>query len=168
MPIPPVYEESEDSDDDDERPLGLRFRTSRAPSSAPSESSTRGRSRSVGPRSRSQSRSASAGKEYFCIFSNCPRSVQPIPRRLNFLRHLKLIHKYDGDELPETVDSQDEMHGAMHTDGFLKPIKIRPGWRGENTAREKRQPQTRGRGKEIGDTRMRDIDSAAGYDEESD
>lgn len=30
-------------------------------------------------------------------------------------------------------DSADEMDGAVHVDGFLQPIKIRPGWRSQDT-----------------------------------
>jgi hypothetical protein len=47
---------------------------------------------------------------------------------------MKLVHDLDGDEaLPDTdVDSEDEMVGAVHNDGFLRPIKIRRGWRAED------------------------------------
>ena len=167
MTIPHVFEDSEDSED--ERPPSLPFRTSRGLSSAPSESSARGRSRSIGPRTRSQSRSASAGRTYFCIFSNCPRSIDPFPRRPNLIRHMRLVHKYDGDELPEAVDSQDEMYGAVHVDGFLRPIKIRPGWRGEDTAKENRRPRRRQlKGGEMADTKMRNADSTTALEEKSD
>ncbi|KAK5630548.1 hypothetical protein RRF57_006263 [Xylaria bambusicola] len=167
MATPHILEDSEDEDDEKVHP-GPRTRTSRALSAAASEGSRRGRSRSVGPRSMSRSRSASAGGAFFCIFSNCPRSVNPFIRRLNLIRHLRLVHMYDGNELPEAVDSQDEMHGAVHTDGFLKPIRIRPGWRGEDTVKGKRRPQTKVRGGEMADTRMRDTDSMTGYEEVSD
>ncbi|KAI3340003.1 RNA polymerase I-specific transcription initiation factor-domain-containing protein [Ustulina deusta] len=134
IPCPP-----EDSEDSDEAPSGVRARTSRAASAAPSESEGRGRGRSVAaPRSsRSRSRSASAGGPHFCMFGGCPRAVAPFARRPNLTRHLKLVHQYDGDELAADVDSQDEMHGAVHVDGFLKPIRTRPGWRGEDAAKER-------------------------------
>jgi hypothetical protein len=47
------------------------------------------------------------------------------------------VHHYDGDELPVEVDSEDEMHGAVHIDGYLKPIKVRRGWRGGDVLKEK-------------------------------
>ncbi|KAI1422610.1 RNA polymerase I-specific transcription initiation factor-domain-containing protein [Xylaria sp. FL1777] len=175
MTIPYFPEDSED--DDNEGPPGLRSRTSRATSAAPSESESRGRGRGRGssstsgvPRSRSKSRSASAaGGMHFCIFNNCPRAVDPFTRRQNLIRHLRLMHKYDEDELPVDVDSQDEMHGAVHVDGFLKPIRIRPGWRSEDAAKEKRRPRRHARrNAEMANMRMRDADSTTDHEESSD
>lgn len=110
----------------------------------------RGRSASVASRksrSQSRSRSASAGDVFFCLISNCPRAVDPFNRRANLMRHLKLVHQYEGDDLPVEVDSEDEMHGAVHVDGFLKPIKPRRGWRTGDVSKEKekRRPQTKRR-----------------------
>jgi hypothetical protein len=39
------------------------------------------------------------------------------------------------------------MFGAVHTDGFLKPIKVRPGWRAGDVAEEPRK-RKRGRHRE--------------------
>ncbi|KAI0099254.1 RNA polymerase I-specific transcription initiation factor-domain-containing protein [Nemania sp. FL0031] len=176
MGMPSLLDDSENNDNDNgessRRPL-LRM-----PSMPPSEGEirSRGRSGSAAPRkmsmsmSQSRSRSASGPGRYFCMISNCPRAVEPFSRRLNLMRHLKLVHMYDGDEIPVEVDSQDETHGAVHVDGFLKPIKVRPGWRGDDAAREKRRPRRRARevkGEEGKDTRMRDADSTVG-DEGSD
>ncbi|RWA10138.1 hypothetical protein EKO27_g4969 [Xylaria grammica] len=160
----------EDSEDDDDQGLSRRPRTQtlRAASAAPSEGEEqgrrRGRSSSIGPRSRSRSRSASVGGAHFCIVSNCPRAARPFSRREHLQRHMKLVHKYNGGELLFDVDSGDEMHGAVHVDGFLKPIKVRPGWRGDDVAKEKRRPQTRARGRETLEIRMRDADSATDYE----
>ncbi|RYC62297.1 hypothetical protein CHU98_g3903 [Xylaria longipes] len=164
MAIPSLLEDSEDSNDDGPS-QPLRSRTPRATSMAPSEGKGRGRGRSA--KSRSRSASAGGGK-FFCTVSNCPRAVDPFVRPQNLLRHFKLIHQYNTDELPAVeVDSEDEMHGAVHVDGFLKPIKVRPGWRGDDAAKEKRKPRRRekvARG-EMVDTRMRDADSATGCEE---
>jgi hypothetical protein len=48
------------------------------------------------------------------------------------VRHLKLVHDLGEEELLTDLDTEDEMEGAVHVDGFLKPIKIRKGWRGED------------------------------------
>ncbi|KAI0200842.1 RNA polymerase I-specific transcription initiation factor-domain-containing protein [Astrocystis sublimbata] len=92
---------------------------------------------------KSNTGSSSMKTGYFCIVSNCPRAVKPFTRRANLLHHLKVIHQNDGDVgLPLTeVPSEDEMHGAVHVDGFLKPIKIRPGWGRDDATQEKRKPR---------------------------
>ncbi|KAI0975403.1 RNA polymerase I-specific transcription initiation factor-domain-containing protein [Xylaria arbuscula] len=143
---------------------GGEERMSRATSVAPSEGRSRSRSVSLSrsqslsqprsrsrsksrPRSRSRSASTAGGLEHYCIFSNCPRATDPFDRRPNLTRHYRLIHNYEADEetsgAAEDVESQDEMYGAVHVDGFLRPIKMRPGWRGEDAAREKRRPKRR-------------------------
>jgi len=141
-----------DIDDDYHSRQRLRSHTPGA-SSALIFDGDRGRSSSIAARSRSRSksrsRSASAGGNvYFCIVSNCPRAVDAFSRRTNLMRHLKLVHNFDGEEVPVEVDSEDEMHGAVHVDGFLKPIKMRGSWRntGSNDATtEKRRLRRRGR-----------------------
>ncbi|KAI0405772.1 RNA polymerase I-specific transcription initiation factor-domain-containing protein [Xylaria palmicola] len=162
MPLPSLLEDSEDGGDE-----GPSQRL-RAASAAPSEAEGRGRGRrrptSVAPSSRSRSRSASAGGVFFCVVGDCPRAAEPFGRRPNLLRHMKLIHNYEGDALPVEVDSEDEMHGAVHVDGFLRPIRVRPGWRGEDAARGREEEKGKGRPRtrarktrgETADTRMRD------------
>ncbi|KAI1348486.1 RNA polymerase I-specific transcription initiation factor-domain-containing protein [Xylaria sp. FL0043] len=190
MPVIPLsLSEEEPEDGYDE---GVRGRISRATSAAPSETESRGRGRGMGrgvtlsrntSRSRSQSRprstsrprsrsasSAGGSGTHFCVFSNCPRAVEPFTRRPNLVRHLQLVHGFDGGEellsSVEDVESADEMHGAVHVDGFLRPIKVRPGWRGEDAAREKRRPRRMGKGGGRGDRRMRDVDSAGGREDD--
>ncbi|KAI1129203.1 RNA polymerase I-specific transcription initiation factor-domain-containing protein [Nemania abortiva] len=163
MEIPSLLDDSEDDDHNNNEGSSRPAGTGKGLSEG--EKQSRGRSGSIAPRSKSQSRSASGPGKWFCIISNCPRAVEPFARRPNLMRHLKLVHMYDGDELPVEVDSQDEMHGAVHVDGFLKPIKVRQGWRGDDAAKEGRRPRRRvreERREEGGDTRMRDADSVAG------
>ncbi|RYP77251.1 hypothetical protein DL771_001300 [Monosporascus sp. 5C6A] len=145
MPLSPLL----DPDEDDELPSQARqARQARAPSFAAGlvpereRGFSRGRSRSAsnnGIKSRSRSRSASAGGSHFCHFHDCPRAREGFSRRANLLRHLKLVHGFEGDALPVEVDSEDEMYGGVHVDGFLKPIKIRRGWRGSDAAEEPRK-----------------------------
>ncbi|OTA57543.1 hypothetical protein K449DRAFT_437411 [Hypoxylon sp. EC38] len=150
MPQPPLLEE--DADEDEQQNRGSVRTTSIAPgatSEAEAESlQRRARSRSVSrPRVRSRSRSVSAAPgSYLCSFRDCPRAAdgEGFARRANLLRHLKLVHGWTASEsggddattpttvggLPmDEVDSEDEMYGAVHVDGFLKTIKMRRGWR---------------------------------------
>ncbi|KAI1635088.1 RNA polymerase I-specific transcription initiation factor-domain-containing protein [Biscogniauxia mediterranea] len=112
-------------------------------------------------RSRSAVSSSTGGGAHFCPFADCPRAVDGFTRRQNMTRHMKLVHGVAaaaasiaadgnggiggesagaGDEAD--VDSEDEMYGAVHVDGFLRPIKVRPGWRAGDVAEE---PRRRGR-----------------------
>ncbi|KAI0545516.1 RNA polymerase I-specific transcription initiation factor-domain-containing protein [Xylaria curta] len=156
MAIPSLLEDAEESTDEE-------------PSMAPPESEKRGHSRAKKSRSKSKSQPQSElesadDDKFFCMVSNCPRAVDPFDRRWNLARHLKFIHQFSNDELPVEVDSEDEMHGAVHVNGFLKPIKVRSGWLGHDVAKEKRKPRPRKVTRERADTRMRDVDSTTGYE----
>lgn len=113
------------------------------------------------PRSRPRwTSSASSVGQHFCTVDHCPRAVEPFSRRPNLLRHLRLIHGYEGDEVPVEADDGE--------DGFLKPIRVRPGWRTDDAVEEKgkkRQGRKRTRDGEsegTGDARMRDAGSTTG------
>ncbi|ETS81199.1 hypothetical protein PFICI_06201 [Pestalotiopsis fici W106-1] len=114
----------------------------RATSTAVSASSdgrgrSRSRSRSLSrARTTSRSRSTSVAGTHFCNVRGCPRSAEGFSRRQNLLRHMKLVHGIEKDEALTDidVDSEDEVHGAVHVDGFLKPIRIRPAWKNEDRA----------------------------------
>ncbi|KAK0745791.1 hypothetical protein B0T18DRAFT_326037 [Schizothecium vesticola] len=80
------------------------------------------------------------GKEFPCPHFTCPRAVEPFNRRANLMRHLKVMHA--GIEAAAQMAEQksgDEMDGAVHVDGFLKPVRARRGWRGEDTKARTRQ-----------------------------
>lgn len=122
-----------ESDGADEEAQARAQRHVRSASVASTEARGRSRSSSRAPsreRSRSRSQSSAAVGQHYCSFRDCPRNLEGFPRRFNLLRHFKKIHDMEGDALPIDVDSEDEMAGAIHVDGFLKPIKTRPGWRG--------------------------------------
>ncbi|KAK6949355.1 hypothetical protein Daesc_009430 [Daldinia eschscholtzii] len=89
------------------------------------------------------------------VARDCPRAAEGegFLRRYNMLRHMKLVHGYtpseagSGDEstgtamgagMPEEIDSEDEMYGAVHVDWFLRPIKIRRGWRANDVKEDSR------------------------------
>ncbi|KFH43862.1 hypothetical protein ACRE_053670 [Hapsidospora chrysogenum ATCC 11550] len=110
------------------------------PSRSSSLSSTRSLSLSRS-RSRSRSRSASVGQQHFCPVSACPRAASGFSRRANLKRHMNLVHGgFVADDGSATeVDSEDEVLGAVHVDGFLRAVVPSRGWRGEGMATRKRR-----------------------------
>ena len=143
----PSSDDDQSRDDEDEQTTLLHRRiasrqSSLAPpsrSSSPS-SSTRSLSRSLS-RSRSRSRSASVGQQHFCPVSACPRAASGFSRRANLKRHMNLVHGglVADDGSASEVDSEDEVVGAVHVDGFLRAVMPSRGWRGEGMATRKRR-----------------------------
>ncbi|KAI5467398.1 hypothetical protein BGZ63DRAFT_498979 [Mariannaea sp. PMI_226] len=111
------------SSHDRSSPEPIRGRLSRAQSPAPKS-----------PRSRSGSRSSTAGL-VFCPILSCDRAAQGFTRKANLRRHIELVHQGQTEEM----DSDDEVVGAVHVDGFLRPIVPGRGWRGEDTITRKRK-----------------------------
>ena len=151
------------SDDDREASLHLHRRiASRQSSQAPS--SPRGRfSASPSPsQPRSRSRSASTGQQHFCPVPTCARAVGGFSRRANLARHMKLVHggmtpgdastTGGGGTGASEVDSEDEVLGAVHVDGFLRAVVPSRGWRGEDM-------MTRRRKKFWGERKIRERDA---------
>ena len=143
MPLPPLLG-PDDYDDDGEREMLSKGAADATPEAG--ETPSRGRSNSGSRRSRS--RSASGPGTHLCYFRDCPRAVaaEGFSRRQNLLRHLRLVHGLQGDTPPATtaaveaeVDSEDELLDGVHRDGFLKPIRIRPGWRSGDAGTEPRK-----------------------------
>ena len=88
----------------------------------------------------------------FCPFTYCPRKIQGFRNTSDLKRHLRKGHGIKaGQEDEWLVQSEDEMDGAVHVDGFLRPLK--PRWRGENVAGKGRR---RDRGKK-GQKRGREV-----------
>ncbi|KAH8202762.1 hypothetical protein TruAng_003033 [Truncatella angustata] len=97
---------------------------------------SRSRSRSVSrATTRSRSRSISVANSHFCGVRGCERSAEGFSRRSNLVRHMKLVHHMEENGVPTDVNSEDERFGAVHVDGFLKPVKTRKGWRGDDVRR---------------------------------
>ncbi|KAM0353479.1 hypothetical protein ACHAPU_001490 [Fusarium lateritium] len=110
--------------------------SSRSPDSI--RSSSRRSTRSPAPPSAGRSPrspSNSAGGIVFCPIPSCDRAAQGFARKQNLRRHMELIHQGQTEEL----DSDEEMVGGVHVDGFLKPIVPGRGWRGEDTMQRKRK-----------------------------
>ncbi|AEO53093.1 hypothetical protein MYCTH_2293968 [Thermothelomyces thermophilus ATCC 42464] len=78
-------------------------------------------------------RSGTPGASHLCPYPHCPRAVEGFTKRKNLTRHLQAVHGKRGVPLTEDEeDSADEMDGGVHVDRFLRPIKIRKGWRGDD------------------------------------
>jgi hypothetical protein len=73
---------------------------------------------------------ALAQNNWPCPFESCTRHLQGFAVRSNLKRHLMKVHKMTEDEVDGTLDDTKEMHGGVHVDGFLKPIKVPTGMRG--------------------------------------
>ncbi|KAI9171679.1 hypothetical protein HJFPF1_01166 [Paramyrothecium foliicola] len=110
--------------------------------------------------SRSRSRSRSAAGQFFCPVTTCERAASGFTRRANLTRHVQLVHGGDGsvsvsvgpgggggsgggtldtDNDGDGDDEDEEFVGAVHVDGFLRPIVPGRGWRGEDTVLRKRK-----------------------------
>ncbi|KUJ23855.1 uncharacterized protein LY89DRAFT_572394 [Mollisia scopiformis] len=81
----------------------------------------------------------------FCSIENCPRRIQGFRDKDALRRHLMLGHKIAKDDLDEYIlPSDEEMSGAVHVDGFLKPLKKLGGARGSyrRTGKRPREDET--------------------------
>jgi hypothetical protein len=60
----------------------------------------------------------------FCPIPNCPRQIRGFANTLKMREHLKNGHKMSKEEIKGfEVPSDEEMDGAVHVDGFLRPEK---------------------------------------------
>ncbi|VUC37743.1 unnamed protein product [Clonostachys rosea] len=115
------------------------------PSSAsPASSPRRGRRRSVSTTSRansSRSPSRSSVGLHLCPVTACDRAVVGFARRSNLKRHMEIVHgkRAQAAAPVSDVDSDDEVVGAIHVDGFLKPIAQGRGWRGGDVQKRQRK-----------------------------
>lgn len=146
VPGVPLPATSDEDEDDNEQDL-IQLRTvSRQPSTRvttpAAEEATPVKTAST-PR---RSRSATPGGGHLCPYPTCPRAINGFTRKANLTRHIKLMHTKSAST-PETTeeqdeqDSMDEMDGVVHVDGFLKPINVRRGWRGEDAGQRARRYQ---------------------------
>ncbi|AEO69950.1 uncharacterized protein THITE_2120715 [Thermothielavioides terrestris NRRL 8126] len=98
------------------------------------------------PRRRSRS-ATPGGTVHLCHYPHCPRAVEGFRKRSNLARHLRSVHgKRAADFAEDEEDTMDEMDGGVHVDGFLRPIKVRKGWRGDDV--QPRPPRSRKRARQ--------------------
>jgi hypothetical protein len=101
-------------------------------------------------------------KSYYYPSTTCPGNKSGFETSADLLKHLKTEHKMSKKQTEEMMfDSDDEMDGAVHVDGFLKPISGKRGWRGLDTRGRKR-----GRWAENGKAEEEDDGGSSDYDSE--
>ncbi|KAK4166308.1 hypothetical protein QBC43DRAFT_16038 [Cladorrhinum sp. PSN259] len=146
VPGVPLPATSDEEEDEDEQQL-INFRTVSRQSSvkviSPEQVNEPATAASTPSR---RSRSATPGGMHLCSYPSCPRSIDGFTRKANLTRHIKLVHTKNSapEGQPEDAgdqDSMDEMYGGVHVDGFLQVIKMRKGWRGEDTGQRTRRYQ---------------------------
>lgn len=90
---------------------------------------------------RSHSLSAAIAQHY-CPHRDCERAVKGFDRAYNLKRHIDLAHQGQQQVANNKTAQDEEMYGGVYRDGFLEPIRMRKGWRAEDTAvRARRTPQ---------------------------
>ncbi|KAG4439541.1 hypothetical protein IFR05_004981 [Cadophora sp. M221] len=76
----------------------------------------------------------------FCPIPACPRRIQGFKDLYAMKRHLQLGHKIQKEDIEDHIlPSDEEMDGAVHIDGFLKPVKNVATLRGRYKKREKKR-----------------------------
>ncbi|KID75366.1 uncharacterized protein G6M90_00g059820 [Metarhizium brunneum] len=139
LPSSPAESESEPSATLLQRRTTSRRASAARSSTASSPATPSGRSLS---RSGSRSCSRSSAGFQFCPVPTCDRASRGFSRRANLRRHMTLVHP---GHTSEENDSDDEVVGGVHVDGFLKTFYPQRGWRGEDVLARKRKRYYRGR-----------------------
>ncbi|KAK3905078.1 hypothetical protein C8A05DRAFT_13079 [Staphylotrichum tortipilum] len=103
------------------------------------------RQRKTPPRRRSRSGTPAGKATHFCHYADCPRALEGFTKRTNLARHLQLVHGKRAAEETEEEESADEMDGGVHVDRFLKPIKLRKGWRGDDATQRQARSRKKAR-----------------------
>jgi RNA polymerase I specific transcription initiation factor len=97
----------------------------------PSDSATEGK-RTVRSKRRTPLGQVPLGQMCFCPISDCLRKARGFNGVGKLKRHLQKGHQIPENELDEYIlPSDEEMDGAVHVDGFLKPLKWMGGSRGK-------------------------------------
>ncbi|KAK4456843.1 hypothetical protein QBC42DRAFT_51488 [Cladorrhinum samala] len=146
VPGVPLPASSDEDEDDGEQDLIQRRTISRQPSTSATTPAAEDATPAKAASTPRRSRSATPGGGHFCPYATCPRAIDGFTRKANLTRHIKLMHTNraatpEPAEEQEEQDSMDEMEGGVHVDGFLKPIKVRRGWRGEDAGQRARRYQ---------------------------
>ncbi|RFU32568.1 hypothetical protein B7463_g3786, partial [Scytalidium lignicola] len=99
-------------------------------------------------RSRKQSQPGKAPLQQhscFCPIADCERYVEGFNSNKDLQNHLEKVHNMSKGQIDDLLlDSDNEMDGAVHVDGFMKPVKALKGWRGRD--QRSRKPASNGPG----------------------
>jgi len=70
-----------------------------------------------------------------CPFADCERAARGFTRRDNLVRHLRVVHAQTPRDVARLeraapLEGRRDLHGGVHVDGFLQPVRNGPGQRG--------------------------------------
>jgi hypothetical protein len=123
-----------DFDDEDE----IESEESEDPETSSSESGAEGKLKTKSRRP-FQLGQAPLRQTSFCPITDCPRKTRGFNGINKLKRHLQRGHEIPREELEEyLLPSDEERDGAIHMDGFLKPMKQLAGARGRYKKEGKR------------------------------
>jgi len=80
---------------------------------------------------------------YPCPIAGCPRQEQWFSDVSSLEKHLEKGHQMTEDEIRDILDSDEEVDGAVHVDGFLRPAKNRWGHGGRRIRKKGQRSQKR-------------------------
>ena len=130
------------SENEDEGP-----KTGRRPS--------RGRKRSenemdIGKSEAETRTSSGVDTAYYCPYPGCRRHKHGFSKKHYLSAHLRDVHKLDKRAIREAQqDSEEEMEGGVHVNGFMKEVKRRTGWRAlDGKPRQRKKSEGRVKAKE--------------------
>ncbi|PBP27577.1 RNA polymerase I specific transcription initiation factor [Diplocarpon rosae] len=87
-------------------------------------------------------RSSLQARKYnvFCPVPDCQRGKRGFVDANALKRHLEIAHNIDKEEIADWIlPSDEEMDGAVHVDGFLRPVKRIRGARGKYRSRKSKE-----------------------------
>jgi len=73
-----------------------------------------------------------------CPIEGCPRQARGFNHISNLMGHLRKAHDLKEGDIDDLLDNDEEMHGAVHVDGFLKPMRNPRGVRGVDKGSRKK------------------------------
>lgn len=62
-------------------------------------------------------------RKFRCVLENCPRQATGFRSLYDLKRHMQKGHRMTESEIEDALNSDSDMDGAVHVDGFLKPLK---------------------------------------------
>lgn len=103
-------------------------------------------------KSEPETRSSGVDTAYYCPYKGYQRRTRGFSKKCYSTKHLREVHKLDQRELKEAQeDSQEEMEGGVHINGFMKELKRRIGWRAlDGKPRRKKEGEGRIKREESG------------------
>jgi len=139
-------------------------------SSSSSESSSEEYHKPIrGPSKKSPGERAKPTIFHFCPIPECARNLKSFTTIKLLKFHLKKEHQMTKEEIENVfIDSDEEMEGAVHRDGWLKAVNGKRGWRGRDNREKKKGRRDKDGGNEqsVGGEEGSSTESETGSDED--